>query len=101
MFCRCFTVISRISAFSNLEWRAGCNNSYKTVLVACEVGRYTLVSKHDCASVYMHFLFSLFCEQTGKDVELCLNKLIDKNEAKTYVHENVFYTRNTKNHQLK
>lgn len=26
-FCRCFTVISRMSAFSNLEWRAGCNNN--------------------------------------------------------------------------
>jgi hypothetical protein len=24
--CRCFTVISRMSAFSNLEWRAGCNS---------------------------------------------------------------------------
>jgi hypothetical protein len=45
--------------------------------------------------------FLLFCKQTGKDVELCLNKLIDKNEAKTYVRENVLYTRNTKNQQLK
>jgi len=41
--------------------------------------------------------FLLFCEQTGKDVELCLNKLIGKNEAKTYVRENMFYTGNTKN----
>jgi hypothetical protein len=54
MFCRCFTVISRISAFSNLECRAGCNSPYKTALFACEVGkgycRNTEVSKHDCCA---------------------------------------------------
>jgi len=45
--------------------------------------------------------FLLFFEKTGKDVELYLDKLIDKNEAKTYVRENMVYTGNTKNQQLK
>jgi len=40
--------------------------------------------------------FLLFFEKTGKDVELYLDKLIDKNEAKTYVRENMVYTGNNK-----